>query len=343
MVGLRKQGERVRQFILDNVEEHPEDIARYTSDALNISSQAVNKHLQLMVKQQVFDASGATRNRRYRLHPQEVWERSYAIDTDAQEDVIWRTGIFPVLGALPGNVIDIWQFGVTEMLNNAIHHSAGSVVHAKLTRTAGATEIWIHDDGVGIFKKVQQEMGLLDERHSVLELAKGKFTTDPQNHTGEGIFFSSRMFDKFTILSGEVYFSHSRDVPEDWILQSAPSSGTSVWMVLKNNTAQTSKAVFDEFASEQEEYGFTRTIVPVELAQYGDAQLISRSQAKRLLVRIDRFKTVVMDFEGVETIGQSFADEIFRVFHNQHPGVELIPINTIEPVDQMIRRALHYS
>jgi hypothetical protein len=52
----------------------------------------------------------------------------------------------------------------------------------------------------------------------------------------------------------------------------------------------------------------------VRLAKYGNDQLISRSQAKRLLARIELFKIVLFDFSGVETIGQAFADEIFRVF-----------------------------
>jgi hypothetical protein len=59
------------------------------------------------------------------------------------------------------------------------------------------TEIVIYDEGEGIFKKIQRELGLLDARHSVLEISKGKLTTDPDNHTGEGVFFSSRMFDDF--------------------------------------------------------------------------------------------------------------------------------------------------
>ena len=57
---------------------------------------------------------------------------------------------------------------------------------------------------MGIFKKIQKALDLLDERHAILELAKGKLTTDPKHHTGEGIFFTSRMFDEFTILSGGV-------------------------------------------------------------------------------------------------------------------------------------------
>ena len=93
-----------------------------------------------------------------------------------------------------------------------------------------------YDNGEGIFKKIQRELNLIDERHSVFELAKGKLTTDPENHTGEGIFFTSRMFDDFTILSGEVYFSHTFDKPEDWILERQKfQTGTSVIMSLKNN------------------------------------------------------------------------------------------------------------
>lgn len=45
MVGLRKRGEEVRQYILDNVEHHPKDIATLTSAAFGITRQAVSKHI----------------------------------------------------------------------------------------------------------------------------------------------------------------------------------------------------------------------------------------------------------------------------------------------------------
>lgn len=66
---------------------------------------------------------------------------------------------------------------------------------------------------------------------------------------------------------------------------------------------------------------------------------ITRSQAKRLLQRVDRFKTVVLDFAGVASIGQAFADEVFRVFANTHPDVELVAMHATAQVQQMIRRA----
>ena len=142
-----------------------------------------------------------------------------------------------------------------------------------------------------------------------------------------------------TIFSGNVYFSHTHGEVEDWILeQQLPHTGTMVVMQLSNNTPITTKQIFDNFTS-GDNYGFTKTIVPVRLTQYGDDKLVSRSQAKRLLLRIDKFKTVLFDFTGVESIGQAFADEVFRVFPNQHPNMELIPIHANEAVMQMIKRA----
>lgn len=50
-------------------------------------------------------------------------------------------------------------------------------------------------------------MGLDLPSHAILELSKGKFTSDPARHSGEGIFFTSRMCDKFEILSKGLFFS----------------------------------------------------------------------------------------------------------------------------------------
>lgn len=211
-----------------------------------------------------------------------------------------------------------------------------------VTQTALATHMLISDDGEGIFKKLQRGLGLADECHAVLELGKGKVTTDPTHHTGVRIFFTSRMFDEFTILSGKVRFAHRRedecaDDPLDWIREEDKTTqGTSVFMGLKNTASWTMKEVFDQFSSDGE-YGFTKTVVPVHLAQHGDEKLVSRSQAKRLLAGMTRFKVVLLDFAGVEAIGQAFADEVFRVFVEAHPQIELYAGHANTTVLQMIR------
>jgi hypothetical protein len=76
----------------------------------------------------------------------------------------------------------------------------------------------------------------------------------------------------------------------------------------------------------------------VNLAQYGNDKLISRSQAKRVVARLDLFKTIIFDFTGVPSIGQAFADEIFRVFANEHPTISLLPVHANSEVHRMIAR-----
>lgn len=344
MAGARKRGEEIRQFILDHVEKHPTDIAKFVGETFDISRQAVNRHIQQLVTENLISVEGATRNRRYSLKPLLEWQQSYPLDGTLEENRVWRTDIAPRLGNLPKNVLDIWHYGFTEMLNNAIDHSSGTSVTISIEKTPSKIVMSLTDDGEGIFKKIKRVMNLEDERHALFELTKGKLTTDPSKHSGEGIFFSSRAFDLFDIYSYDIYFSHEIDKKEDWIENYATGSikGTCVVMVLSNHASQTLKDIFDRFTSE-EDFGFTKTMVPVRLAQYGDEMLMSRSQAKRLLARIDKFKTVIFDFAEVSAVGQAFADEIFRVFANEHPTIELIPINTVPDVQKMISRALHHD
>lgn len=339
MTKVRSRGEQVRRFIVSHVEKHPTDVAKFTAEHFGITRQAVNKHLQRLVEERALVSDGKTRSCTYRLYPLVQWLKEYELNDSLAEDVVWRSDVAPSLGQLPENVCDIWHYGFTEMFNNVIDHAEGSSVEVLLRKNAALTELAIVDNGIGIFRKIQAELGLVDERHAILELSKGKLTTDPANHTGEGIFFTSRVFEAFDILSGGVYFSHKLGDAEDWILERARhESGTVVWMELNNHTSRTLKKVFDQFTSD-DALGFTKTVVPVRLAQYGDDKLVSRSQAKRLLARVERFKTVIFDFTEVESIGQAFADEVFRVFASRHPGVELLAIKANSAVNRMIQRA----
>jgi hypothetical protein len=129
------------------------------------------------------------------------------------------------------------------------------------------------------------------------------------------------MLDAFSILSRGAYFSHEAARPADWILpDDDPDTSTMVTMELDNNTDRTLKDVFDQYSS-GENYDFSKTVVPLRLARFGEEKLISRSQANRALARVERFKAVVFDFAGIEMIGQAFADEIFRVWAKAHEDV----------------------
>lgn len=338
MTRVRARGEDIRGYIVENISKYPESISRITATRFKITRQAVNKHLQRLVEEKVIRESGKTRSRAYTLSPLVEWRGRYEIVPGLAEDVIWTREVRLALGQLPDNALNIWHHGFTEMLNNAIDHSGGTAINVWIKKTAATAQMCISDDGVGIFRKIQAALNLLDERHAVLELAKGKFTTDPKNHSGEGIFFTSRMFDSFDIVSGGVVFRHDYGTPVDWIHEADEShNGTFVFMTLNNHTSRTTTKIFNQFTS-QDDFTFSKTIVPVKLAKYGDDNLISRSQAKRLLARVELFKVVIFDFKEVPTIGQAFADEIFRVFANEHPDIVLHVRNQNSGVKRMIGR-----
>ena len=340
MKRVRNRGEEIWTYILRNVEAHPTDICKEAALKFGVSRQAINLHLKRLEHEgALVPANGKTRSRAYVLAPLLTWRKEYEITSGLEEDVVWRDDISPILGDQPENVKDIWQYGFTEMFNNARDHSEGKHITVLIEKTAVSTQLAIFDDGVGIFRKIQNALGLLDERHAIFELTKGKLTTDPDRHTGEGIFFTSRMFDSFDILSAGIFFTHEFGKAEDWILErSRPENAkTAVWLKLNNHTSRTVKKIFDQYSTSGN-YGFTKTMVPVRLAQYGNEKLISRSQAKRVVARIELFNTVIFNFKDVPTIGQGFADEIFRVFASQHPGIIIYATDTNDEVRQMIER-----
>jgi hypothetical protein len=339
VVRVRARGEEVRQFILENVEKHSAGIAALTSEKFSITRQAVHRHLANLISEGALAPTGKTRNRTYQLCPLLEHQQSFTFGPGVDEDFAWSKDVEPIVGKFPENVVTIWQYCFTEMFNNAMDHSGAHSAFLKITKTAANTQMLLMDEGVGIFKKIQTAMHLADERHAILELSKGKLTTDPAKHTGQGLFFTSRLLDSFDILSGSVYFSHVLGNEEDWIVERPESrAGTAIFMKLNNHTSKTFKKISDMY-SDEEDLGFIKTVVPVRLAQYGNENLISRSQAKRVMARVELFKVVVLNFEGVSTVGQAFTDEIFRVFANNHPLIQIMPINANSEVKRMIESA----
>ena len=330
--------EDIRRFILEQVSAHPNDIAAVTARRFQMSRQAAHRHVQALVEAGKLVAKGHTRARRYRSATR-TRQHSYTIGPELEEHRVWEEAVAPALEGLPSNVMSICDYGITEMVNNAIDHSESPILSVQTTRAPELITLEVLDVGIGIFAKIQRAAGLESQRAAILQLTKGKFTTDPERHTGEGIFFTSRVFDRFSILSGQLFLAHTT-ARRDWVLddRTQDAKGTRVTLELDPASTHTTKEVFDYYATERDGFGFNKTIVALSLA--GPEPLISRSQARRVVAQLDQFREVVLDFAGVETIGPAFADEVFRVFWSRHPRMMLIPVNTNEDVQRMIMRSL---
>jgi hypothetical protein len=258
------------------------------------------------------------------------------------EDLLWIELVRPWLAThdVAGEAMKIANYVTTEMLNNVRDHSGSDsvVVHGE----AGPSSFVIHvvDVGVGVFRRLADGLGLAGPREAVIEVAKGKRTTDPAQHTGQGIFFSSRVCDWFCLEANGFAVSFERDgrVEPLEFLADRGRAGTTVKFRISRQPGRSLRQVFDEYCP-QPDIDFVRTRIAVRLMAEADGSLVSRSQARRLMAGLDQFTQVELDFEGVAEIAQGFADEVFRVWCAAHPAVRLEALNAGEEVDRMLRHA----
>ncbi len=321
----------------------PNSIAREAAEEFGLSRTAMNRYLRRLIDEGLLTATGKTNARRYELRDLvEIVFKLEGITASSSEDTVWRFRILPHIRDVPQNVVNICQYGFTEMLNNVIDHSISDDAIITFRQNYCGISILIEDSGVGIFEKIQKDFNLPDPRSALLELSKGKLTSDRARHTGEGIFFTSRMFDDFQIRSGGLFYSRIRTDGDEWLIETGdvadPRPGTTVRMEISTEADWTTRQIFAQY--EGDHMRFRKTHVPIALGNYPGEQLVSRSQAKRILTRFEEFSEVVLDFHGVEDIGQAFADEIFRVFRNQHPEITIVAARAEPDVQKSIDRAM---
>ena len=343
MISNKERGKVIRRQILRDVKHHPKDIAKHISNIFSISPQATNNHLRRLELDSWLSSQGRGKGKQYFLGDRRKYQSSFELSEAFTEDRVWRDHFAFIIEGLSENIIDICHYGFTEMVNNSIDHSDGETIYITVERDSENITMMIIDNGEGIFSRIKRLCGLHDKKQAILELSKGKLTTDPDNHTGEGIFFTSRIFDLFEIDSMGLKFSHQDELEFDFLVDSdllTKNSGTLVFMKININSERTIKGVFDDFTAGPDDFQFNKTVIPVKLAAYENEKLVSRSQAKRLLARVERFTNVIFDFAEVPSIGQAFADEIFRVYANKHPDIILLPVEMNEVVEMMVNRAI---
>ena len=237
---------------------------------------------------------------------------------------------------LAGNVSSIIDYAFTEMLNNAIEHSSSEKIDLIVTKTSMDIRFTVADQGVGIFNNIMKKKRLVSTMDAIQDLLKGKETTAPEGHSGEGIFFTSKIADRLTIKSfgKKIVFDN---VGQDIYVKDIQSSrGTKVDFVLGLKSKKTLSDLFNQYTDES--FQFSKTGVKVKLYRQNN-DYVSRSQARRILAGLEKFNTIELDFKDVETVGQAFADEIFRVWKNAHKDIKVTVINANENIMLMIRRA----
>lgn len=322
-------------WITEAALQHPQDLPQHLSERLGISRQAAAAQLRKLVETQWLQREG--RGRRIRYVPgllRQVVQR-YPLQ-GLQEDRPWSLDFAPNF-ELPREVARMVQHAFTELVNNAVDHSAGSSVTISMRQTPHQVQLLVSDDGRGVFDSISAAHEIVDPALAMLELAKGKLTSAPDRHAGRGLFFTAQLADIFDLHANDAAFQQ-RDWQRGHWLRGRPACrlGSSIYVAIALDTERTLDEVLRRFSLNGASYGFERTLVPLKLLATPQAGLESRAQARRVAMRLAQFRRVDLDFDGLADIGHSFVDELFRVFGRQHPGLELVPVNMAPRVAAMV-------
>ena len=333
----------IKDFLIQNIPSHPSDIVSVASAHFHVTRTTIHRHLGNLINTRVITKTGTTKSTAYYIKSKHESVKRYSLNQNIDEFFIWRDEFREIFSDLPKNLYVICEYSFTEILNNAKDHSNGTWVKVSVSNDKKAVIICIEDDGIGIFRKLQQYFNLTEMRESILELSKGKVTTNPADHTGEGVFFTSRSIDVMKISANGIAFIRDNDV-NDWFIKSEPfHKGTKVTLKINHNNQRSLTNIFKKY-QDDESLAFDKTEIVIKLAQLDGERYISRSQAKRVLRNLDdKFTLITLDFSGVIIVGQGFVDEVFRVYQNKHPNVKITYMNANDDVLFMIKRSLHSS
>ena len=332
----REEKDKIKEFLLKTISigENP---YKAMENNFKISRQTVSKYLnELVEKNYITKNSKGNYAINFYISESEIYKNK-----NLEEDIVYDELIKKYEVDKKNNVKHILVYAFTEMLNNAIEHSEGTEISIHYAENYFNIFVTIKDNGIGIFRKIVRDHNLKNENEAIFELKKGKLTSDAENHSGEGIFFTSKVVDYFLISSFNKTFSSGSDEYFYSIEQNKERciKGTEVILVLNKNTERTTKKIFDEYTSD--DFVFNKTKIIVHLAKdYLGHDFVSRSLAKRILMNVEKFKIIVLDFENIDNIGQGFADEVFRVFKNKNPDITIVPVNMNEEIEFMINRAM---
>jgi len=241
-----------------------------------------------------------------------------------------------IFQGIAGNVSSTLDYAFTEMLNNAIEHSTSEKINVVVMRTATDIRFMVADRGIGIFNNIMKKKRLGTTIEAIQDLLKGKETTAPEAHSGEGIFFTSKIADLLTIKSFEKKLVFDNAQQDIYVKDVKPVRGTRVDFVLGLRSKKKLVDLFDKYTDDS--FQFSKTEVKVKL-YHQDVDYVSRSQARRILTGLEKFKTIELDFKDVKTIGQAFADEVFRIWQAQHKDVKFVIKDANENAMIMIKRA----
>jgi len=336
------------KLIIDRLDKKGEVRTPDIVKATGFSRTYINRFLQQLREEGQIILLGKANRTRYVLATEQAVTKSrksilkvhrILYNKDLYEDVVLDdikrdAGIFL---EIPKNISNILNYVFLEILNNAIEHSQSKKIEITMEKGRSSIRFDIIDMGVGIFDNIMQKRNLHSRMEAIQDLLKGKQSTAPEAHSGEGIFFTSKAAEVFTLQSSCKKLIFNNLLNDIFIKDIKPRVGTKATFSISLSSKKLLANIFKQYTDDS--FEFSKTRVTVKLYKMG-SEYISRSQARRILSGLNKFKTIMLDFKDVKVAGQGFVDEVFRVWKLRYPYIAISPKNANENIKFMINRAL---
>ena len=281
----------------------------------SLSHSYVHKILQNLSDEGLIYKSGGTKNAKYIIASPDKMEEEKENKTSyvktysdlrgleehrVLDEVRKKTSI---LKNVSKNTAEIFEYSFTEMLNNAIEHSNAKKLVLKAEKTYGTLKFDIRDYGIGIFNNIKELKRLNSLEEAIGELTKGKLTTAESGHTGEGIFFTSKAADTLTLQNANKKVVFNNLAEDIFVRTIREFKGTRVAFSLNLASKRKLNDIFSKYAGR--DFTFDTSKVLIKLFTGGN-KYISRSEARRVMNGLEKFRTIILDYKGIESVGQGF-------------------------------------
>ncbi len=226
------------------------------------------------------------------------------------------------------NAAEVFDYSFTGLLSNAIRHSKTEKLNITVEKKEGVLTFEIRDFGIGIINSIKDKFKLASDEDAVIELIKG---------SQKGIFGPAKGADILTIQTGVKKIIFNNLIDDIFVRTIKPFTGAKILFKINIDSSRNPADILSKDLGNNNVSDAARIFI--KLFSQGN-KYVSRSEARKALDGMGKFKTLILDFKDIENIGQGFVDEVFMVWKRNHPDTKITIENANNDVMFMIKRAV---
>ncbi len=319
-------------LLLDLARKHDSINCTEISEQTGYTRQAVHRHLRALVDAGELAVAGRARATRYFLPRSQPG--AFQLDlADCDTTGTWDAAHALLIPEESTEAaVEVTQQCLFELLQNAETHAAAASAELRCRSHPNLIRFELQDSGLGLFRRIREQLGLPSDLDALFSLSKGPLTTQPAAHFGRGLFLVAAACQRFELVANGLRWVQD-NLRGDQLLSEGPAG---VGTTARCEIDPQRDVQWDELVRQQLPGTSPLSATGhVKLFEHGP-QFVSRAEARALLRGLESLREVLLDFKGVQGIGLGFAQEIFADWAAAHPKVRIRVSNANRVVERVL-------